>query len=85
MKKIVLVFTLASFVISCKKIPAGGNKGVLKLKDGIERYSDDQMKAPVFTEASVEIPKDSLQVSEVRNTNMKKDSAKTETPVQSNH
>ena len=40
MKKIVLVVALASFVVSCKKIQAGSNKGVIKLEDGVERYSD---------------------------------------------
>ena len=40
MKKIVLVVVLASFVVSCKKIQAGSNKGVIKLEEGVERYSD---------------------------------------------
>lgn len=40
MKKIILGIALASFVISCKKIQAGSNKGVIKLEDGVERYSD---------------------------------------------
>ncbi len=40
MKKIVLGIALASFVISCKKIQAGSNKGVIKMEEGAERYSD---------------------------------------------
>ncbi|UOE42289.1 OmpA family protein [Chryseobacterium suipulveris] len=40
MKKIVLGIALASFVISCKKIQAGSNKGVLRMDEGTERYSD---------------------------------------------
>ncbi|WHF52367.1 hypothetical protein QGN23_03585 [Chryseobacterium gotjawalense] len=43
MKKIILVVAIAGLAISCKKVPAGGNKGVLKMQDGVERYSDDVM------------------------------------------
>lgn len=41
MKKIVLGIAIASLVISCKKVSAGGNLGRLKLESGSERYSDD--------------------------------------------
>ena len=44
MKKIILVVALGTFLIGCKKIQPGGNLGVLKKTDDVERYSDDEMK-----------------------------------------
>lgn len=41
MKKIIICLAIATVAVSCKKIQAGGNKGTLKLEDGVERYSDD--------------------------------------------
>ncbi|MFY1046452.1 hypothetical protein [Chryseobacterium sp. GP-SGM7] len=41
MKKLVLCLALATIAVSCKKIQAGGNKNVIKLEEGAERYSDD--------------------------------------------
>jgi hypothetical protein len=43
MKKIILVVAIAGLAASCQKIQAGGNKGVLKMEEGVERYSDDVM------------------------------------------
>ncbi len=43
MKKIILVVAIAGFATSCQKIQAGGNKGVLKMEKGVERYNDDVM------------------------------------------
>ena len=43
MKKIILGVAIAGFAVSCQKIQAGGNKGVLKMEKGVERYSDDVM------------------------------------------
>ena len=43
MKKIILGVAIAGLAISCQKIQAGGNKGVLKMEQGVERYSDDVM------------------------------------------
>ncbi|MGA9212808.1 hypothetical protein [Kaistella sp.] len=43
MKKIILSVAIASLAISCKKVPAGGNKGVLIRDSEVERYSDDVM------------------------------------------
>ncbi len=43
MKKVVLVIAVAGIVMGCKKIQAGSNKGVLKMEEGTERYSDDKM------------------------------------------
>jgi len=42
MKKIVICLALATVAVSCKKIQAGGNKDVIKLEEGAERYSDDE-------------------------------------------
>lgn len=41
MKKVIVVLALASVAIGCQKIAAGGNKGVLSIEEGTERYSDD--------------------------------------------
>lgn len=41
MKKLVICLAIATVAVSCKKIQAGGNKGALKLEEGVERYSDD--------------------------------------------
>ena len=43
MKKIILAVAIAGLAISCQKIQAGGNKGALKMQDGVERYTDDMM------------------------------------------
>ncbi len=44
MKKVILVIAIAGFAVSCKKVPQGGNKGVLKMEGDVHRYSDDEMK-----------------------------------------
>ncbi|ATN05450.1 hypothetical protein CRN76_08570 [Chryseobacterium indologenes] len=41
MKKLVICLAIATVAVSCKKVPEGGNKAVIKLEDGVERYSDD--------------------------------------------
>lgn len=41
MKKLILAVAVAGLAVSCKKISEGGNKNVIKLEPGIERYSDD--------------------------------------------
>jgi len=41
MKKLVLCLALATVVVSCKKIQAGGNKNIIKLEEGADRYSED--------------------------------------------
>lgn len=33
---------IATVAISCQKVQPGGNKDVLKLEEGTERYSDDK-------------------------------------------
>lgn len=39
MKKIVFAVAAASFLVSCG-LPEGGNKGVIKMEEGVERYDD---------------------------------------------
>ncbi|MBT0549472.1 OmpA family protein [Riemerella anatipestifer] len=41
MKKYIFAVAAISFVVSCKKIQPGGNKNILKLEEGVERYTDD--------------------------------------------
>lgn len=41
MKKLVICLAIAMVAVSCKKVPQGGNRGTLKLEEGVERYSDD--------------------------------------------
>ncbi|WP_234110873.1 MULTISPECIES: hypothetical protein [Chryseobacterium] len=81
MKKIVLGIALTGLVISCKKIQAGSNKGVIKMEQGAERYSDieigsnpDAFKA-AETEASGAV-KDSAATVEIKETNIKADTVK---------
>lgn len=38
MKKAFLGFVVLAMVASCKKVPDGGNKNILKLEEGVERY-----------------------------------------------
>ena len=82
MKKIVLGIALASFAISCKKIQAGSNKGVIKMEQGGERYSDieigynpDAFKANAETSAPGDV-KDSAATAEIKEVNMKADTVK---------
>lgn len=42
MKKLVICLALATVAVSCKKIQAGGNKDVIKLEEGADRYSEDE-------------------------------------------
>ncbi|HAV02520.1 MAG TPA: hypothetical protein DCW95_04880 [Chryseobacterium sp.] len=50
MKKIILGVAVAGLAMSYQKIQAGGNQGVLRTEDGVERYSDDVMKDATPTE-----------------------------------
>ena len=81
MKKIILVFACASFVVSCKKIQAGGNKGVLKMEEGAERYSDDvkgsYVEAPAANVAESAVAQDSVRTAEVKEVQITADSTKT--------
>lgn len=81
MKKIILVFACASFVVSCKKIQAGSNKGVLKMEEGAERYSDDvkgtYVEAPADNVAESAVAQDSVRTAEVKEVQITADSTKT--------
>lgn len=87
MKKVILGVALAGLVISCQKIQAGGNHGVLKLENGVERYSDDVMTdaKPVDHEAAKSADAmalaDSTAVSMLPKTEVTKDSATAAKPA----
>lgn len=42
MKKSILALAILSMAAACKKVPEGGNKGAIKIKEGVEHYSDDE-------------------------------------------
>lgn len=52
MKKVILAVAVAGLVLSCKKVPESGNKDVLKLESGVERYSDDHQTGGVHESAA---------------------------------
>lgn len=54
MKKVILAVAVAGLVIGCKKVPQSGNKDVLKLEEGVERYSDDHQVGGAHGAASAE-------------------------------
>lgn len=41
MKKYIFAVAVVSLMVSCKKIQPGGNKNIIKLEEGVERYTDD--------------------------------------------
>jgi len=41
MRKLIICLAITTVAVSCKKIQAGGNKNIIKLEEGTERYSDD--------------------------------------------
>ena len=59
MKKLIFGVAFASLVISCKKIQAGGNLGILKVEDGSDRYSEDEMKDAKMPVKEVAVKADS--------------------------
>ena len=79
MKKVILVFALASFVVSCQKIKQGSNKGVLQMEEGADRYTEDAQgsheQAPAA--AVTATPQDSLRTAEVKEVTITADSTKT--------
>lgn len=90
MKKVILAVAIAGLAISCQKIQAGGNKGVLKMQDGVERYNDDMMTDKTVAEVEAAHAKedgtmvavDSAKVSAQPAVVVKKDSAtETEMPA----
>ena len=64
MKKIVLGLSLVALMaVSCKKLPEGGNKNILKLEDGVERYTDDAQSHSEAEHTAPETPQaDSTEV-----------------------
>ena len=62
MKKIILGVAVAGLVISCQKVQAGGNKGVMQMEDGAERYADDVVtdKSSADVKSSAPTMKDSV-------------------------
>ncbi len=60
MKKLVICLAIATVAVSCKKVPQGGSKAVLKLEEGVERYSDDHQggEAHATHEAAAEHKED---------------------------
>ena len=44
MKKVLLGFAVAALVLSCKKVPQGGNHGVLKIDETVERYDSNETR-----------------------------------------
>lgn len=44
MRKVILGFAAAALVLSCKKVPKGGNSGVLKMEEGVERYDSHEVR-----------------------------------------
>ncbi len=44
MRKAVLVFAFAALAMGCEKVPKGGNKGVLKMEEGVERYDSHETR-----------------------------------------
>lgn len=80
MKKVILGVAIAGLVISCQKIQAGSNKGVLQLTPGVERYSEDMVTntpstAVTGSKTSAEMPmNDSLKTTTLTEVQIKKDS-----------
>ena len=85
MKKIILGVALASLVVSCKKIQAGSNKGVIKMDEHTERYTDDVIHGngmPAATHSTEAAAKDSAKVEHTTDTAVKTDSTITLEPVE---
>ena len=83
MKKIILGLAFASLVVSCKKIQASSNKGVIKMEEGAERYSDDQMHGEPMGSKLPEAKheNDSTKSTGLPVATVKTDSAKVEKPA----
>jgi hypothetical protein len=63
MKKLVLVLSVAALAVSCKKVQAGGNQGVLRIEEGADRYDAHEARAPQLATVEVApVAKDSTAV-----------------------
>ncbi len=61
MKKLVLVLFVAGLAMSCKDVQAGGNQGVLRMEEGVERYDSHENRAPLpQTAAAAPVATDTL-------------------------
>ena len=83
MKKVILGVAIASLAISCKKILAGGNKGVLRMEEGAERYNEDEMtdKPMEMKAAAVMNAEDSAKMPKMMAAPAKMDSTKIVAPT----
>ena len=54
MKKSILGFALLVVAIGCKKVPDGGNKNILKLEEGVERYDTYETRGTTSAHAVAE-------------------------------
>ncbi len=66
MKKLFFVLAAGAVIVSCKKVTAGGNHGVLKLEEGVERYDDQEVREAQGEEMATVAPNDSLQSTAVQ-------------------
>lgn len=90
MKKVILAVVIAGFATSCKKIQAGSNKGALKIEEGANRYSEDEMGSvehtaiPHVTTPNVTteaVHKDSTRTAPIQEVTITADSSKTVKPT----
>lgn len=88
MKKVILGVAIAGLAMSCQKIQAGGNKGILKAEVNAGRYSDDVMtdkampvKATSPKTVTGMASMDSTKASGMQVNAVKMDSAKAVTPA----
>ncbi len=51
MKTFGLGLAIAILAVSCKKVPEGGNQGVLRMQDGIDRYDNTETRGTETPEA----------------------------------
>lgn len=50
MKKLGLGIAIATLAISCQKVTEGGNQGVLRMQDGIDRYDNTETRGTATPE-----------------------------------
>lgn len=68
---------VCAFLVSCKKIAAGGNKGVLAMEEGVERYDSEEVRTT--KQETAQVASDTLKSPVVE-----ADSTKIETPTTTN-
>ena len=65
MKKLFFVLAAGAVIVSCKKVTAGGNHGVLKVEEGVERYDDHEVREAQEEEMATVATQDSLETTTV--------------------